>query len=347
MLSNFTTSPPAPLVSVIVPTYNYGHLISQTLASLLAQTYPHWECIVVDDGSTDNTREVVAHYATTDSRFKYVRQSNQRQAAAKNTGIKISGGEYLQFLDADDLLETKKLERQVEYLEQRTEVDIVYGDARYFRTESMEERVYSMWGDNRPWMPYISGRGKEILLALIRNNIMVIHAPLIRKRVVETIGLFDENLPLAEDWDYLLRCAAEGKEFRYENLEGTLALVRSHPSSSSRNMRLYLTAKLRMRRKVRTLTTDPDVLRLNAQLVAEDEGTLGVEEVMCGALTRGVYQFCRAGIADKRLKYKARWFLCAFISPFVSKQHFKAIFSSSLTKSAVNMLPSLTSDGRR
>src|SRR5919112_808436 len=121
-----------PLVSVVVPSYNYGHLIRETLESLAAQTYEHWECVVVDDGSKDDTRAVVEAYAAGDPRVRYVWQENARQGAARNNGLRHSSGDYFQFLDADDLLEPHKFERQVEYLESHPEVDVVYSGVRYF-----------------------------------------------------------------------------------------------------------------------------------------------------------------------------------------------------------------------
>src|SRR5688500_7922397 len=117
---------PVPLVSVVVPTYNYARFIGETFDSLRAQTYADWECVVVDDGSTDDTVEVVARWRERDPRIRYLRQPNQRQAAAKNTGLKEARGRYIQFLDADDLVEPRKLERQVEFLEATPSADIVY-----------------------------------------------------------------------------------------------------------------------------------------------------------------------------------------------------------------------------
>jgi glycosyltransferase involved in cell wall biosynthesis len=126
---------------VIVPTYNYGCFIGETLECLRAQTYVNWECIVVDDGSTDDTAERVSRFMEQDARFKFLRQENARQAAAKNNGLQNSAGEYIQFLDADDLIEPQKFEQQVEYLEAHPEVDIVYGSMRYFKTEVPDERL--------------------------------------------------------------------------------------------------------------------------------------------------------------------------------------------------------------
>lgn len=326
------------LVSVIVPTYNYGHLIDQTLESLQAQTYQAWECVIVDDGSTDNTSEVVARYLEKDSRIKFYQQKNQRQAAARNIGIRNSNGKYFQFLDADDLIETKKLERQVEYLEQHPDVDIVYGSVRYFNTGNIHERLYSMWEGNRPWMPETSGQGDSVLLALVKHNIMVINSPLVRKRVVDTVGLFDEHLPPAEDWDYWIRCAAAGKRFEYQDFEDTLALVRSHPPSSSRDGRRMFISTLIIRKKFRDLVSDADTLRLNDEKITEETGLLGVEEVSHGNLIKGAYQIYKAGIMDRRMKHKLRWFTCALIAPFVTKEKFKVIFSSSITNSLAGAL---------
>ncbi|MGO4913026.1 glycosyltransferase family 2 protein [Leeuwenhoekiella sp. W20_SRS_FM14] len=104
-----------PLVSIIIPTYNRAHLIGQTLDSVLAQTYENWECIVVDDGSTDDTAELLAYYVQKDSRFQYhMRPSNRPKGAnaCRNYGFELSEGEYINWLDSDDLFYPSKLELQ-------------------------------------------------------------------------------------------------------------------------------------------------------------------------------------------------------------------------------------------
>src|SRR5690606_13459543 len=112
------------LISVIIPCYNYGHFLAKTLGSLMSQTYPHWECIVVDDGSTDNTQQVTERFVINDPRFRYIFQENSGVSAAKNTGIRNSKGDYIQFLDSDDLIENKKFEHQIAFMKQHAEVDI-------------------------------------------------------------------------------------------------------------------------------------------------------------------------------------------------------------------------------
>lgn len=322
-----------PLVSVITPTFNYGALIGETLDSLRRQTLADWECVVVDDGSTDDTAEVVARFARDDARFRYVRQANRRQAAAKNAGLAATAGRYVQFLDADDLIEPRKFERQVEYLERHPEVDILYGGVRYFRTDRPGERLRSMCGEDRPWMPETSGRGRDVLSALVENNIMVINAPLVRRGVIESVGPFDERLPPAEDWDYWVRCAAAGAHFRHEDLAGTLALVRAHPLSSSQDRRRMYRSVLLLRKKVGALTSDPVILARNAELAIEEQESLAAEEILHGSLAGRLGQMLKAAAVNRNARHKAKWFVCALAAPFVSRQRLRTLITSPLAGS--------------
>ena len=337
-----TSSSTQPLVSVVVPAYNYGHLIRETLDSLAAQTYGAWECIVVDDGSTDDTRTVVEAYAETDARVRYVRQENARQAAARNNGIRHSSGEYFQFLDADDRIEPRKFERQVEYLESHTEVDIVYSSVRYFDSGGAglgQSRQYSVWDDGQPWMPEVSGRGHVLLEPLLRNNIMVVNAPLIRRRVVEAVGEFGAGLTPVEDWDYWMRCAAAGFFLQYEDAEGVRALVRSHELSASLDGRRMMSATLKMRKvwAARTLT-DPADLKLNRDLIAECEGLLGVEESLHGNRGKAVRQLLKAAVLERRARPFAKWLACALLAPFATGEQLKNAVKTSFTGALSDVL---------
>ena len=314
---------------MIVPTYNYGRFIEETLECLLAQSYGNWECIVVDDGSTDDTAERVSRFIERDTRFKFLRQENARQAAAKNNGLRNCAGQYIQFLDADDLIEPQKIEKQVEYLEAHPEVDIVYGSMRYFKTETPAERLYWVWGENKPWMPETSGSGKEVLTALVRQNIMVINSPLMRKRVVDVVGLFDDRLPPAEDWDYWLRCAAAGMRFQFADLPGTLALVRWHSSSSSYDRRKMYSSMMLIREKVEALTSDPEVLSLNREHMRNDQQTLALETISHGPLTACLREMIRAALLSGRGKHTLKWLVCAAAAPFVPRQRLKLLVTSS------------------
>lgn len=325
-----TVSEPRPLVSVIVPTYNYGRFIGQTLDSLRAQTYAAWECVVVDDGSTDDTEDTVARVSAVDARVRYVRQANQRQAVAKNTGLAEARGKYVQFLDADDLLEPLKLERQVEFLEANPAADIVYGGARYFHSERPGERLYGMFGEDAPWMPELSGAGKTIILPLVRMNIMAINAALVRREAIDDVGPFDPVLPPVEDWDYWLRCALKGKRFEFRDFEGALALVRAHEASTSRQHASALVAWRGLRAKIDTLTEDAEILFLNQEMKSQLEAALGIEAVAAGSRLSAARQFARAARMCPRPKGSLKWMLCALGSPLLSERQVRGLMKATL-----------------
>lgn len=329
-MSTRTTRAQGPLVSVVVPTYNYARFIDETLENLRAQTYESWECVVVDDGSTDDTAEVVARFAEREPRVRYLRQANQRQSVAKNTGLAATSGEYVQFLDADDFIEPLKFERQVEFMEAHAGADIVYGGVRFFHTERPDERLHSMFGENKPWMPEVSGSGREVLLPLLRQNIMVINAPLLRRSVVDDVGPFDPRLPPVEDWEYWIRCALAGKRFEFRDFEGTLALVRSHGASASRQPVSVLTAWRALRDKIEAMSEDPEVLRLNRDMKSQLEAAIGLDDLTAGRRLDAARQFFRAGLLCPRAKGRAKFMLCGLGSPLLSARHVRALMEASL-----------------
>jgi glycosyltransferase involved in cell wall biosynthesis len=326
-----------PLVTVIVPSYNYAHLIDQTLDSVLAQTHPNWECFVVDDGSTDHTRTVVARYEEMDARIKYIRQDNLRAGTARNNGIRNSLGKYLQLLDADDLIESTKLERQVAYLEKHPEVDIVYGGVRYFKSEEAPANLSPALGEKVTWMPRISGSGREALLALMRLPI-VIHSPLIRRNEGDAVIYFDEGLKACEDWLYWVTSALRGKRFHYEEIEGSLAFYRAHTNSACANQPLVDDETRRLRGILDQIVNDAECRQLNRRLNAEYEGNMGITAITSGRLLRGMAQFLRAAARSSGSREKMKWFFCACAAPFTPKQRFEKLVVTPLGKSIGNIL---------
>ena len=236
----------APTVSVVIPAYNYGRYIAETLRSVQAQTLADWECIVVDDGSTDDTATVADRLAADDPRIRIIRQVNRGQPAARNAGLAVARGRYVQLLDADDLLEPRKLQRQAAMLDAQPEMDIIYGGCRYFPTDRPDERRYSLAGPDRPWMPCLSGAGREMVAAFLERNIVPINAPLVRRSLFLRVGAFRESLARADDWDFWLRAALCGARFGYSDEAGTLALIRVHGSSLTRRDRRLLPSMLQI-----------------------------------------------------------------------------------------------------
>src|SRR5690606_6866496 len=134
-----------PLVSIIIPTYNRAHLIGETLDSVLAQTYQNWECIVVDDGSTDATDKMMAEYMAKDARFQYHHRPKDRLSggnAARNYGFEVSKGEYIQWFDSDDLMLPEKLAIKVNSIE-KNDVDFVISKTKYFNKEKKRPYDYN------------------------------------------------------------------------------------------------------------------------------------------------------------------------------------------------------------
>ena len=124
------------LVSVILTCYNQEPYLAEALDSVLSQTYPHWECIILNDGSTDQSEEIAKQYVSKDPRFVFISQSNQGVVAARNNAIKASKGKYILPLDGDDTIEPQYLELATDLLDQDPELMLVYCDVRKFGAES-------------------------------------------------------------------------------------------------------------------------------------------------------------------------------------------------------------------
>ena len=235
------------LVSIIVPCYNQAHYLPEALGSVLAQTYPHWECIIVNDGSVDNTEEIAQQWMEKDGRFRYIKKENGGMSSARNAGLKAASGEYIQLLDADDLLETDKIKCQVDYLENgREKIDIVISGYRFF-LDSDKSRELLIYGPLNflPEVAINSRDKKDIVKLFARTNPMVVSAPLYHQSVFQKIGLFDENLGALEDWDLHFRCAVHGIVFQHSGyLPSSKTLIRIHGSSMSANRR-YMVKNLK------------------------------------------------------------------------------------------------------
>lgn len=121
-----------PLISIIVPCYNQAQYLSEALDSVMAQTYPNWECIVVNDGSLDNSDEIARVYCDKDSRIKYLKQNNQGVSIARNNGISHSSGEFILPLDGDDKIAPTYLEKAVAYFREHPRTKVVYSLTRFF-----------------------------------------------------------------------------------------------------------------------------------------------------------------------------------------------------------------------
>jgi glycosyltransferase involved in cell wall biosynthesis len=238
----------SPLVSIIIPCYNYGRFLAEALDSLLNQTYQNWECIIVNDGSTDNTEEVARKYENADSRFRYFYQKNKGQWAARNTGITHSLGKYIQYLDADDLLESDKLTLQVSLLEEDPTIDLVYSDVLRFDDKEKQEREFFLfyWSPHPPQ----SGRGENIINALLPDNFFLPGCVIMRKKVFSQLKEGFRKAYGLEDWDFWFRVAIADCVFYHDPREGTRLLARHHGSNVSFNLKKLLDDRLKVRKEI-------------------------------------------------------------------------------------------------
>ncbi len=228
------------MISVIIPCYNYGHLIADTINSILRQTCADWEILIVDDGSTDNTALVVDEFVKKDDRISFYQQSNAGPSAARNLALSKASGEYIQFLDADDLIEDRKFEIQLAIFKEKTFADVVYGSVRYFSEEpyNSQKWKYTFWGKNKEWMPKISGKGNQILPEALKGSFAPVCSFLFRRSIIDKAGSWDVNKRAAEDYLFVLKCVLADGDFFYHDNPGSYALVRRHDSNTSRNINL-------------------------------------------------------------------------------------------------------------
>ncbi len=191
-----------PKVSIIVPAYNVSNYLKDALTSLERQTFPDFEALIVDDGSTDNTAAVAGTFCQRDSRFKLLQKPNGGLSSARNYGIRHARGEYIALLDADDVYHKDKLATHIARLYSCPDVGVVYSASRTIRD------------DGKPTFITLSGKPvhSNPLLALLCKN-FVGHGSnaVFRRCLIDEVGDFNESLPSWEDVDLWLRIAAMQK----------------------------------------------------------------------------------------------------------------------------------------
>ncbi len=211
-----------PSISVIIPVYNAEQYLAEALESVLEQSYPPSEIIIVNDGSSDRSRVVAESFVP---QVSVLHQSNQGISAARNLGIREAQGDYLAFIDADDIWLKDKLQDQIKVFKQDENVDVVYGHARQFYSPDLPQEI------------------KEKLL--IRQQILPAHvacAMLIKRRAFMRVGLFSTSLVVGVDQDWYIRAKDTG--LNSVLLPQILFMRRIHEGNQGRRMKHLTNTRL-------------------------------------------------------------------------------------------------------
>jgi glycosyltransferase involved in cell wall biosynthesis len=205
-----------PTVSVIIPTYNRVTLLVEALDSVFSQTRPPDETIVIDDGSTDDTEQVIRSRFGT--RVRYMRQDNAGQSSARNNGIQAAIGELVAFLDSDDLWVPDRLERQLAALVAHPDLDFIFGLESKFTVSRRFEPHQIDEADYFGCLNSVECVIEDPLAVLLKENFFLpTSSVLFRKSCVATVGLMDRAVEPVEDYDYWIRFALHGFRFGFIN----------------------------------------------------------------------------------------------------------------------------------
>ncbi len=293
----------SPTVSVIIPTYNRAHLIGRAIQSVLNQTYQDFEIIVVDDGSTDNTEEVMKRF--NDERIKYIKhEQNKGEAAARNTGIKIARGEYIAFQDSDDEWLPEKLEKQIKVFENASsKVGVVY--TGFWRIKN----------GKKTYIPSskITPKEGDIHNILLEGNFIGGPVTLIKKECFERAGMFDEELPLLTDWEMWIRLS---KYYHFKYIDEPLVISYYQPDSIGRNQ----DASIRADELI--LEKHFEDIKKDSRLLAKHYSNIGTLLFSNGEFKQGRSYLIKAAVA---YPLNIKPLLMAFISLFGETVYDKAL----------------------
>lgn len=219
------------LVSIIMPAYNSERYISESIESVMVQTYLYWELIIVDDGSTDKTATIAKRYSEKDLRIKYIYQANGKQGKARNNGIKNSNGEFIAFLDSDDLWVPQKLEIQIETMH-KYQVDLVCSEGLIFQNtiNCIQGNLNAFRGFYHP---------EQLIDQLLKENRIPILSVLASKEKILQAGAFDETPIVQNIEDYHLWIKMVAEDCLLYGLTENLVYYRRHETQVTNSDPLF------------------------------------------------------------------------------------------------------------
>lgn len=222
-------------VSIIIPTYNRAYCIERSIRSVLEQTYQEFELLIVDDGSSDNTQDVVNSIG--DERIRYIPMpENKGAAAARNEGIRQAAYEYIAFQDSDDVWRPDKLEKQMRALRENPHAGLVYCE---FEARKTDSNAFIVPDKSMP----LSDKQGDIYDKLLCRNTISTQTVVARRECLLRMGLFCENLTCIEDWEFFLRIA---RDYEIVFVEEPLVIVHVKDGGVSSNVGGYFEARCYM-----------------------------------------------------------------------------------------------------
>ena len=206
-----------------MPAFNAERFITQSIESVINQSFKNWELIIVDDGSTDNTAEIIKSFSNLDARIKYFYQNNGKQGKARNLGIKNSVGNYIAFLDADDTWISNKLSIQNEILLNNKNIDLIFSQGYILKDDELSNlnvHVKSVWNIQN-------------IDEFIKHNQIPILSVLVKKQAIESVHYFNEteNIQNAEDYHLWLKLLLSN--FTFKSIEDRLFYYRIHTNQAT------------------------------------------------------------------------------------------------------------------
>jgi glycosyltransferase involved in cell wall biosynthesis len=279
------------LVSIITPAYNTAEFLSQTVSSVLRQTYQNFELLIVNDGSTDRTLELACQWARADGRIHVISRAHGGPSAARNAAIREGRGEYFALLDSDDVWHPTFLEAQMQVFQAYPQADVVTGNA------------FNLGGDadGRPVNTANAACREITLIDILERENSVFIMSVFRRTVIAAIGSFDEALPLNEDYDFWIRAAHAGCRFVQNPVP--LGQYRRRSDSISANELNMLTGIIRVFRSAGSLCADRprEMAAIRRQLVRFEE-----ERLLASAKTNLVSRQFAAAADDFKSLFDAR-----------------------------------------
>lgn len=300
----------SPQVSIITATYNYGIYLPRAVESVIDQTFQDWELIIIDDGSEDQTRDVIKPYLD-DKRIRYIHTVNRGQPAAKNRGLIETKGRLIAFLDGDDSWFPEKLERQVKLITADPSLGVVYS-----RRAIISESGTFVGNDTAALH-----RG-NILGLIFKDNFICFSSAMVRREAFTTVGGFDESIPMAIDYDLWLRIAAK---YSFDYIDDPMVYYRTgHANLSRRSL---------------------ERLRIALQIMNRFVNGQGGRKLLPGKLKRKAYAETYAHLGELCMRTSkiasAKWYSQALVTSPFSKEVWRVILRSTMPKLAKTILRSV------